>query len=183
MRRGTATLATAPLALALAAPAPGQLPPLRGNPPGGGGSAEPPPLTVPSFEGFNSVLAQGEGESIEAPELAANQASGELPDTFTNQQPLYVDVMPRAATLGPEDIGRFYKDTRFGAMPGGVGSTTTPRPGVTIFRDARFGMAHIYGNTRADLMFGAGYATAQRSEEHTSELQSRQYLVCRLLLE
>src|SRR3712207_7852692 len=29
---------------------------------------------------------------------------------------------------------------------------------------------------------GAGRA-AQRSEEHTSELQSRQYLVCRLLLE
>src|SRR3712207_8830336 len=26
-------------------------------------------------------------------------------------------------------------------------------------------------------------ATRQRSEEHTSELQSRQYLVCRLLLE
>src|SRR3712207_8974133 len=29
----------------------------------------------------------------------------------------------------------------------------------------------------------AGSATAGRSEEHTSELQSRQYLVCRLLLE
>src|SRR3712207_8920154 len=28
-----------------------------------------------------------------------------------------------------------------------------------------------------------GGATAPRSEEHTSELQSRQYLVCRLLLE
>src|SRR3712207_7617904 len=27
------------------------------------------------------------------------------------------------------------------------------------------------------------YASAFRSEEHTSELQSRQYLVCRLLLE
>src|SRR3712207_8357445 len=27
------------------------------------------------------------------------------------------------------------------------------------------------------------YALQQRSEEHTSELQSRQYLVCRLLLE
>src|SRR3712207_8304146 len=27
------------------------------------------------------------------------------------------------------------------------------------------------------------FATALRSEEHTSELQSRQYLVCRLLLE
>src|SRR3712207_8051465 len=28
-----------------------------------------------------------------------------------------------------------------------------------------------------------GYETNPRSEEHTSELQSRQYLVCRLLLE
>src|SRR5947209_16297623 len=27
------------------------------------------------------------------------------------------------------------------------------------------------------------FSTASRSEEHTSELQSRQYLVCRLLLE
>src|SRR3712207_8714473 len=30
---------------------------------------------------------------------------------------------------------------------------------------------------------GAGRDVVERSEEHTSELQSRQYLVCRLLLE
>src|SRR3712207_8048561 len=30
---------------------------------------------------------------------------------------------------------------------------------------------------------GVAYAQGLRSEEHTSELQSRQYLVCRLLLE
>src|SRR3712207_7956966 len=30
---------------------------------------------------------------------------------------------------------------------------------------------------------GGGAESAARSEEHTSELQSRQYLVCRLLLE
>src|SRR5438445_8378460 len=30
---------------------------------------------------------------------------------------------------------------------------------------------------------GVGDVTGDRSEEHTSELQSRQYLVCRLLLE
>src|SRR3712207_7255039 len=30
---------------------------------------------------------------------------------------------------------------------------------------------------------GGGRRTSSRSEEHTSELQSRQYLVCRLLLE
>src|SRR3712207_6969614 len=30
---------------------------------------------------------------------------------------------------------------------------------------------------------GTAYRACRRSEEHTSELQSRQYLVCRLLLE
>src|SRR3712207_8753794 len=33
------------------------------------------------------------------------------------------------------------------------------------------------------LPFGCFSGVASRSEEHTSELQSRQYLVCRLLLE
>src|SRR3712207_7976105 len=38
---------------------------------------------------------------------------------------------------------------------------------------------------RTQVIFSAGNASAiiDRSEEHTSELQSRQYLVCRLLLE
>src|SRR3712207_8408229 len=45
--------------------------------------------------------------------------------------------------------------------------------GVLIFMSSGFGLV------------GAPYADAYtaRSEEHTSELQSRQYLVCRLLLE
>src|SRR3712207_7322525 len=34
-----------------------------------------------------------------------------------------------------------------------------------------------------DLEDGRGHEVTLRSEEHTSELQSRQYLVCRLLLE
>src|SRR3712207_7585923 len=38
-------------------------------------------------------------------------------------------------------------------------------------------------NAGATLSYGALYGIALRSEEHTSELQSRQYLVCRLLLE
>src|SRR5438445_9356199 len=31
--------------------------------------------------------------------------------------------------------------------------------------------------------YGSAHSATNRSEEHTSELQSRQYLVCRLLLE
>src|SRR3954454_20328258 len=121
----------------------------------------PPAIKVPKFPGFHSVLAQGEGQSVNAADLAAYEATGKPPDTFVNQQPLYVGIMPHAGTLTAPDIDRYYKNTTFGQMPGGVGSVTTPRPGVRIFRDKRFSMAHVYGDTRSDLMFGAGYATAQ----------------------
>src|SRR3712207_7946389 len=59
--------------------------------------------------------------------------------------------------------------------------------------DSRFYQHHgldLEGTARAlmrNLMAGSvmegGSTITQRSEEHTSELQSRQYLVCRLLLE
>src|SRR3712207_7012057 len=46
---------------------------------------------------------------------------------------------------------------------------------------AALGRARPAAARRADLPLAD--AAAPRSEEHTSELQSRQYLVCRLLLE
>ena len=121
----------------------------------------PPPLQVPRFGDFRAVLAQGEGQTITATDLAANQATGEPPARFVDQQPLYVGVMPRAASLTASDLDTFYKRTDFGSMPGGVASVSRPRAGVQIFRDARFGMAHVYGDTRDDVMFGAGYATTE----------------------
>src|SRR3712207_8847541 len=39
------------------------------------------------------------------------------------------------------------------------------------------------GRLRLAELGGSGAVQRRRSEEHTSELQSRQYLVCRLLLE
>src|SRR3712207_8631335 len=49
----------------------------------------------------------------------------------------------------------------------------------------RTAVAVVVGETVAVGIFltPAGMAKSMRSEEHTSELQSRQYLVCRLLLE
>src|SRR3712207_6879848 len=41
----------------------------------------------------------------------------------------------------------------------------------------------VEGVVGVGLAFRAGLVAVLRSEEHTSELQSRQYLVCRLLLE
>src|SRR5258707_11775557 len=59
-------------------------------------------------------------------------------------------------------------------------------PYTTLFRSHR---SHIYGvmgefGEPEELIHAVEKIRAnQRSEEHTSELQSRQYLVCRLLLE
>src|SRR3712207_7233032 len=47
--------------------------------------------------------------------------------------------------------------------------------------DAEPGTGRSPGALLGDLLYSA--APRLRSEEHTSELQSRQYLVCRLLLE
>jgi acyl-homoserine lactone acylase PvdQ len=58
-------------------------------------------------------------------------------------------------------IPQFYKDATFGVPAGDVASTESPEPGVTIERDSQFGVPHIYGDTRAALMFGIGYATAE----------------------
>ncbi len=124
-------------------------------------AADPPAVGAPVFGHFRSVLAQGEGQQLNTVQFGQYTASGTPPASYTNQQPLYVDIMPRASSLTAADLDVFYKPTDFGSMPGGVGTSETPRPGVQIFRDAKFGMAHIYGDTRSDVMFGAGYATAE----------------------
>src|SRR3712207_7983888 len=45
------------------------------------------------------------------------------------------------------------------------------------------GTLSVGGNNTSRTYAGAIIGSTARSEEHTSELQSRQYLVCRLLLE
>src|SRR3712207_7223144 len=55
-----------------------------------------------------------------------------------------------------------------------------------LIEDATSGSAYrsLFANRNYRRFFGAGLISSLgRSEEHTSELQSRQYLVCRLLLE
>src|SRR3712207_7635520 len=60
-----------------------------------------------------------------------------------------------------------------------VPAPTTLRPGRP--RDPRHDEAILAA--ALDLVAEVGFDRMTRSEEHTSELQSRQYLVCRLLLE
>src|SRR5438445_8789346 len=58
-------------------------------------------------------------------------------------------------------------------------------PYTTLFRSEAATWGIQFDAPRIDLaaLRNQGIKIVERSEEHTSELQSRQYLVCRLLLE
>src|SRR3712207_7305058 len=61
-------------------------------------------------------------------------------------------------------------------------SRSTPRPGAPALTTSSSGPVDLV-RVSSGTVITAVNATSRRSEEHTSELQSRQYLVCRLLLE
>src|SRR5438445_3496940 len=56
-------------------------------------------------------------------------------------------------------------------------------PYTTLFRSFQSSKVRSQGGKGRARKFLPSRSTTMRSEEHTSELQSRQYLVCRLLLE
>ena len=110
--------------------------------------------------GFRNVLPPGEAGVDNAAEFAAFQATGAYPDHWMDQQPLYNGLIRGAPGLTNAKIADFYKDATFGVKAGDVESTITPKPGVTIIRDSAYGIPHVYGDTRTDVMFGAGYVNA-----------------------
>jgi acyl-homoserine lactone acylase PvdQ len=111
--------------------------------------------------GFRNVLPAGENGLDTFGDVAVFKTTGLKPAHYADQQPLYENLLYAAPTLTDAQVGNYYKDATFGVPPGEVESTIEPKPGVTILRDKAYGVPHIYGDTRADTMFGAGYAGAQ----------------------
>jgi acyl-homoserine lactone acylase PvdQ len=126
-----------------------------------GAAAQETDVSSEDFGGFRNVLPGGQGETVNEDELAAYTASGEPPESFTDQLPLYEGVMRAAPTLSASELDDYFKPAAFGVAPGQVASEVRPRQGVLIQRDAAYGVPHVFGATRADTMFGAGYATAE----------------------
>jgi acyl-homoserine lactone acylase PvdQ len=119
------------------------------------------PYGTDNVPGFRNVLPPGEKGTDNAVEFANFTATGARPAHWTDQQPLYENLLYASPTLTHDQIATFYKDATFGVKDDDVESTTTPRDGVTIVRDKGYGVPHVYGETRGDVMFGAGYAGAQ----------------------
>src|SRR5437762_5221304 len=75
---------------------------------------------------------------------------------------------PYSELLAPKELKAFTTNT--GGRYGGIGMQIEPQQDQIV-------IAKVFPNTPAEA------AGVRRSEEHTSELQSPMYLVCRLLLE
>jgi acyl-homoserine lactone acylase PvdQ len=80
--------------------------------------------------------------------------------SLTRQIPLYDGLTALKGNVTAADLGRFYKPEPLGLGGAKAARVEHPRTGVTIYRDA-FDVPHIYGKTRADTEFGAGWATAE----------------------
>jgi acyl-homoserine lactone acylase PvdQ len=125
-------------------------------------SAQADPFGTHDAGGFRNVLPPGEAGVENVVQLGSFLGGGALPPHWDDQQPLYDGLVGASAArgFGMSDVKQFYKDATFGVPEGGVESTTSPRPGVTIVRDSAYGIPHVYGETRHDVMFGAGYVNA-----------------------
>jgi acyl-homoserine lactone acylase PvdQ len=145
-RHAIATAATLAL-LALLAPAPAL-------------AADPAPYGANDAGGFLNVLPPGEAGVDNATQLGLYRATGRIPPHFADQLPLYRDLVYADPTLTDAQVPNYYKDATFGVKPGDQGTVEHPAPGLTIVRDTAYGVPHIYGDTRAATVFGAGYAGA-----------------------
>ena len=122
----------------------------------------PPPSPVAA-----AILVGGTAAAAPAPPDHALLALNILPPgeganapDLTSQMPLYDGLTPLRGNVTTGDLARLYKPETLGL--GGAKPTRVERPksGVTIDRD-KWDVPHIYGTTRANTEFGAGWATAE----------------------
>jgi acyl-homoserine lactone acylase PvdQ len=119
------------------------------------------PYGYDNYGYFNDVLPPGTNGLVDVSQLAAYEAFGTRPPHNDDQLAMYSNLTTAAPNIKASQISQFFKSSIFGVPAGDVGKTETPEPGVTIEWDSQYGVPHIYGDTRAELMFGIGWATAE----------------------
>jgi len=119
------------------------------------------PYGTNDYGGFRNILPPGTNGFDDAAQLAQFEAAGTRPAHSSDQLQMYSSLTQAAGSVTAATIPDYFKDATFGVPTGDVESSQTPEPGATIIRDTQFGVPHIYGDTRAELMFGIGYATAE----------------------
>jgi acyl-homoserine lactone acylase PvdQ len=112
---------------------------------------------------FN-IVPPGETGTYSTEDYAKAKAGQGFPPHTRDQEPLYANLLKVAPNLTAAGISTFYKDAGFMAdlsQAERVETFPAPHEGTVIVRDKQFGVPHIFGKTRADTEFGAGYASAE----------------------
>jgi hypothetical protein len=129
--------------------------------PAAAASAQIQPYGTNDYGGFRNILPPGQSHNATLQQVVNNQLSGVTPPQWDNQRGMYGNLVYAAPSLAANQIDQFFKDGSFGVPAADQEAPYSPRPGVTVVRDSTFGVPHIYGATREDVMFGAGYVGAQ----------------------
>jgi len=92
--------------------------------------------------------------------LAPGEDGSTFPDSFsTDQGKLYDALTAHGGSVSTSLVETDYVSEKFG-VSGSVLRTETPIPGLEIQRDSH-DIPHVFGATRADVMFGSGYVAAE----------------------
>src|SRR5690625_87899 len=125
---------------------------------------------------YSLIAAEKDGHWINIDSQLPNKLTFQSIEAGVIQEFASIDSLKREVTFGNSRFDLYYEN---GDAKGfiEVKGVTFAENGVGMFPDAPTtrGRKHIYEMIKA--------VEAGRSEEHTSELQSRGHLVCRLLLE
>ncbi len=108
-----------------------------------------------------NILPPGQGRYATTDEFLAIQGGQAPPAHNLDQRDMYDSLVQGLPGLTEGNLTDYFKDASFGVRPGDVDVRYSPRPGTVIIRDKGFGVPHIYGTTRADTLFGAGYASGE----------------------
>jgi len=119
------------------------------------------PYGTNNYGTFYNVLPPGTNGLDNAVQLGLYETLGQRPPHNNDQLAMYSNLTTAAPNIQASQITNFFKDATFGVPTGDLAGSESPEAGVTIERDTQFGVPHIYGDTRAELMFGIGYATAE----------------------
>ncbi|HEX9890586.1 MAG TPA: penicillin acylase family protein [Actinomycetota bacterium] len=118
-----------------------------------------------------NILPPGQGRYMNSVELIQAEAAqngapppvGAMPAELSDQHDMYDRMVQGAPSIKGSELSTYFKDASFGVEPQDVARTYSPggRGGLVVLRDEGFNVPHIYGQTRADVLFGAGYVSGE----------------------
>jgi acyl-homoserine lactone acylase PvdQ len=119
------------------------------------------PYQTNDYGGFRNILPAGTHGTFSGNDILQFECCQTYPPHSTDQLSMYENLVYATPGLTAAQIPNFYKDASFGVQTGQVERTYSPRAGCTVQRDSNFGVPHIYGVTRSDVMFCTGYVGAE----------------------